>query len=451
MKRFFVELFCLFALCFIIIKADSEIIRRTPGDEIWSQCANITTTVFSYDVKIDNACIKLTEAENCGVAINLNIAGLPILSQRLDLNIATRACGSYNLNQNGISVACNVCVALRNDPSNINQQCVTVEPTCQIPGIQNPVPLEPYNAGCFGNDKLINVENCRNGNCPVVNNAVCDNHGTCASGKCACDSGWFGGDCSYSTKIFEQCRRVDQLSGDVCTRLIFENCNLKLQIVLVSGSIQVPLTERSYPVKSLNTVFQQDVCIDNNGCSVCLKWSNLVLTSTTAGGCGILSFYCGGIPLSSYPLGCFNDTQIVPACFGTCTNDCSGHGTCNLGTCSCSRGWKGDDCSTQDLVCPKNCGGKGKCNNGVCSCISGYTGADCSELISHKSSSSTTSSSFNPAFVIAPLVLVVGVVAIGVVVWYLKKKRDAQPRFNKFDLLEEEQDSSLTQELTESN
>jgi len=447
MKQFLWVLFCLLNICFIY--AENDLVERSPGDQIWSKCANITTTVYGYTFSIQNSCVKLTEVEDCGVEVDLTIAGKTVLDQRLDLSVASRTCGNYNIVSNGLNVSCDVCVALRNHNTNVTQQCVRIEPTCQIPGIPIPLVLDPYEAGCFGNDKLIAIENCKNGQCPAPNNLICSNHGSCNAGKCSCDKNWFGGDCSYPAKIFEQCRQVDRLSGNVCVRLVFDSCNLKLQVVLVSGAIEVPLGERVYPVRSLNTVFKQDICFDTSGCKTCLKWNNLVLNPTNAAGCGILTFTCASIPLANYDLGCFNDTTVVPSCFGTCPGNCNGHGRCDLGTCYCTQGWSGDDCLTQALVCPNNCGGKGTCNNGVCSCINGYIGSDCSiHQTSSSSSIPTSKSSINPAFIIVPLVFLVGASAVGVAIWYIKKKRDLRPKFNQFDLLEEDT-LAPTQEMTE--
>lgn len=51
--------------------------------------------------------------------------------------------------------------------------------------------------------------------------------------------------------------------------------------------------------------------------------------------------------------------------------------------CSCSKGWKGDQCSIDINECLKNdtCHGHGICNNSVggfsCDCLNGYTGLKC--------------------------------------------------------------------------
>ncbi len=105
------------------------------------------------------------------------------------------------------------------------------------------------------------------------------------------------------------------------------------------------------------------------------------------------------------------------ASVNNCPGSCSGHGTCNTGTrtCTCNAGYGGADCAsfcpkqctrtenglsshgrcTVDFkcackdgysgpdcsqVCPGRCTGHGECVDGVCSCREGYTGLDCSQL-----------------------------------------------------------------------
>jgi hypothetical protein len=62
-----------------------------------------------------------------------------------------------------------------------------------------------------------------------------------------------------------------------------------------------------------------------------------------------------------------------------CTNNCSGHGTCNPPNCECNMGWGGVDCSIWfGPGCPNNCSGHGTCFEPNCNCDAGWGGVDCS-------------------------------------------------------------------------
>eukprot|EP00824_Muranothrix_gubernata_P016286 TRINITY_DN33841_c0_g1_i1.p1 TRINITY_DN33841_c0_g1~~TRINITY_DN33841_c0_g1_i1.p1 ORF type:complete len:840 (-),score=214.12 TRINITY_DN33841_c0_g1_i1:52-2571(-) len=62
----------------------------------------------------------------------------------------------------------------------------------------------------------------------------------------------------------------------------------------------------------------------------------------------------------------------------TCMNNCTDHGKCKYGECSCSPGWEGEDCSVKS--CPNRCNGQGTCVDGRCVCKPGYEGEDCGTL-----------------------------------------------------------------------
>lgn len=63
----------------------------------------------------------------------------------------------------------------------------------------------------------------------------------------------------------------------------------------------------------------------------------------------------------------------------TCPEDCTGHGRCYNGTCSCDSGHTGASCAL--LTCPGKCNAPhGRCEGDRCVCAPGYTGWDCTSL-----------------------------------------------------------------------
>ncbi|XP_076585560.1 teneurin-3 isoform X1 [Chaetodon auriga] len=66
-----------------------------------------------------------------------------------------------------------------------------------------------------------------------------------------------------------------------------------------------------------------------------------------------------------------------------CPDQCSGHGTYNAetSTCTCDQNWAGTDCSLE--VCEVECGNHGVCYGGVCRCEEGWTGTVCDQKACH--------------------------------------------------------------------
>lgn len=59
---------------------------------------------------------------------------------------------------------------------------------------------------------------------------------------------------------------------------------------------------------------------------------------------------------------------------------CSAHGVCIHGECHCQPGWGGANCEIEKAVCPDQCSGHGTFNaeTSSCTCNQNWTGPDCS-------------------------------------------------------------------------
>lgn len=70
---------------------------------------------------------------------------------------------------------------------------------------------------------------------------------------------------------------------------------------------------------------------------------------------------------------------IIDYTTNSCPQNCSSHGLCIDGICTCSGGWTGPACDK--LICPNDCSPNGRCDmeEKRCICEPGFIGADCSQ------------------------------------------------------------------------
>ncbi|XP_033745589.1 uncharacterized protein LOC117331103 [Pecten maximus] len=184
----------------------------------------------------------------------------------------------------------------------------------------------------------------------------CSGHGNCGgSHSCICDAGWTGigchkGACSNNCTGQGTCIDTLTLTTPYCS------CDANYfgsacEYICTNGSMA-------------NGTCVCDPCFDGLECET--ECSNR--GTCTNGICECVS-----------SRGTYCETNGCPGLYNL---DCSGHGSCNTATssCTCNTGWIGTDCATPD--CPSNCNNRGHCNTTytvpVCTdCEKGWMGSAC--------------------------------------------------------------------------
>ncbi|XP_063985474.1 attractin-like protein 1 isoform X1 [Diachasmimorpha longicaudata] len=212
-------------------------------------------------------------------------------------------------------------------------------------------------------------------------------NGDCVNGSCLCHDGWQGPACQYcSGKV-----RLKAPSGSIhdgtgnyttdvkCSWLIESSANSSIRMhieefatecgwdhlyIYDGDSVEAPLLgvftglmhKDGYHIRRVPEVIARS-------------------------GSVFLHFYSD----VAYNMSGFNITYKINACPSRYSHiDCSGHGVCTDGTCTCDPTWTGEACDAS--VCPNNCShhhDQGECNRerNECNCSPGYKGSDCSQRV----------------------------------------------------------------------
>ncbi|XP_041050032.1 tenascin isoform X3 [Carcharodon carcharias] len=222
--------------------------------------------------------------------------------------------------------------------------------------------------------------NCTEPDCPEN----CNERGTCINGKCLCEEGFTGEDCSIEVSCPNDCSDQGRCINGVCqcfSGYTGEDCGQELcqfdcgeYGTCING---VCVCDESHTGEDCriklcpNNCSGQGICI--NGLCVCDE--------------GLTGEDCTDLACLN---NCYNRGRCVDGeCICDegftdqdcseiiCPNDCYDRGRCVEGVCYCDEGFTGEDCG--ELVCVNNCSNNGLCVNGQCVCNEGYTGEDCSE------------------------------------------------------------------------
>ncbi|XP_072025321.1 uncharacterized protein [Amphiura filiformis] len=192
----------------------------------------------------------------------------------------------------------------------------------------------------------------------------CTYHGECnrAIGMCYCDNGWAGigcqlPDCPGTPDCNGRGDCVPEDPAPVCL-----NCHEDW----MGPACEIPcLYGQQMPMDSGNCTC--DPCYHGHSCNILCSGVG-VCTPEGICDCG----FSGG-------RGEFCDQ---PGCPGLHNTDCSGHGTCILGSCICDEGWFGEGCENPDCPGEPDCNNNGTCFDGTAipecrSCYPGWMGEAC--------------------------------------------------------------------------
>ncbi|XP_051939707.1 teneurin-3 isoform X8 [Hippocampus zosterae] len=170
---------------------------------------------------------------------------------------------------------------------------------------------------------------CSRASCPVL----CSGNGQYSRGRCQCYSGWKGTECDVP---YNQCIDIHCGGHGIC---------------IMGACI-------------CNTGYQGDNCEEVD----CIDPSCSAHGVCIHGECHCQPGWGGA------------SCEIAKA---MCPDQCSGHGTYNTetSTCTCDQNWTGPDCSLE--LCEVDCGSHGICYGGLCRCEEGWTGTVCDQKACH--------------------------------------------------------------------
>ncbi|XP_042234258.1 teneurin-m-like isoform X2 [Homarus americanus] len=226
------------------------------------------------------------------------------------------------------------------------------------------------------------------GECPQR----CHERGHCILGRCQCEPGYSGVDCSHvlcpilcsghGNYMNGQCRCDSGFKGKECQLRHHEcevpDCNGQGQCT--NGQCRCA---KGYTGEFCQTVdCPHPTCSGHGWCvgglCVCQKgWRGVDCSETDLDALQCLPDCSphGAFDIETHSCVCHAPWTGSDCSKKMCSLDCGLHGVCENDNCTCDEGWKGDNCS--EKLCDSRCSEHGQCKNGTCVCMTGWNGRHC--------------------------------------------------------------------------
>ncbi|XP_039745810.1 teneurin-m isoform X3 [Pararge aegeria] len=200
-------------------------------------------------------------------------------------------------------------------------------------------------------------DDCSESVCPVL----CSQRGEYINGECQCNPGWKGKECSLR---HDECEVPDCNGHGHCV-------NGKCSCVRGYKGKFCEEVDCPHP-----TCSGHGFCIE--GACVCKKgWKGLDCATMDKDALQCLPD-CSGhgtFDVDTQTCTCHARWSGDDCSKEVCDLDCGPHGRCVGESCVCDSGWTGEYCTSK--LCDSRCSDHGQCKNGTCLCVSGWNGRHC--------------------------------------------------------------------------
>ncbi|CAK1578856.1 unnamed protein product [Parnassius mnemosyne] len=200
-------------------------------------------------------------------------------------------------------------------------------------------------------------DDCSESVCPVL----CSQRGEYINGECQCNPGWKGKECSLR---HDECEVPDCNGHGHCV-------NGKCSCVRGYKGKFCEDVDCPHP-----TCSGHGFCIE--GACVCKKgWKGLDCATMDKDALQCLPD-CSGhgtFDVDTQTCTCHARWSGDDCSKEVCDLDCGPHGRCVGESCVCDQGWTGEYCTSK--LCDARCSDHGQCKNGTCLCVSGWNGRHC--------------------------------------------------------------------------